>query len=975
MPIRPLQHLVRSAILMAVLASSSFAQSLIEKKSKTHWAFQPVAKPQLPRVGDNAWAKAPIDSFVLAKLEANNLSPSPPADRATLLRRAHLTLIGLPPTYEETQAFLRDDSPDAFANVVDRLLASPHYGERWGRHWLDVARYADTKGYVFQEARQYPYAYTFRDWVIRALNEDMPYDQFLTYQIAADKLAIAEDQKKHLAAMGFLTVGRRFLNRQPDIIDDRIDVVTRGTMALTVACSRCHDHKYDPIPTADYYSLYGVFASSEEPKQLPLLGKQPVTPETEAFDRELRIREAKVDKHLQKRLDDQRKEEQLKRYLIAVSDGKEMNDGELKKLASDRGLVQSFLLRWRNFLNESKKEPFNPVFAPWNACCDLPPARFAEEAPKRLAPILENKELNPRVTLALKDKKLESINDLAAAYAKLFAHDNQKEPHEKPAREQVRQILYAKGTPNDVSLEQLYRELPTPDQERVRKFRREVEKHKAEHPGAPPRGMVMVDRARPSEPYVFIRGQQGNRGPKVPRQFPAIAAGAKQEPFPKDSSGRLEMAKLIASKDNPLTARVIVNRVWLQHFGKALVSTPSDFGLRSDPPSHPQLLDYLAHRFMEEGWSLKKLHRHILLSATFQQSSAHDPKNAAKDPENQFFWRMNRQRLDFEAMRDSLVQASGQLDRKMFGRPYPISKSPFVMRRTVYSEIERQNLDNVFRTFDFASPDAHCPQRHQTSVPQQALFMMNSPFLQTLAAQLASSQSILQAHLSPEEKVRQLYHQIFSRDPDAEELRIGIAFLDQPAGTNQTLSAWSYGYGSFEDGRVNFSPLQFVSNRYQGGAKLPDPTTGWASLHKTGGHPGHGKHYKAVLRWTAPEDGNYIVDIPVEVPAQMSDGVVVSVVANGRTEFANSSIPATQKEHVVRANQIALKKGGTIDLIVGGGKSINHDSFNWNPMIVNKSTKRRWLQNEEFTAPRKQVPSLQQYIQALLSTNEFAFVD
>ena len=677
--LNPSQSFLLVAITAACLSTSDSraASQLIEKKSKTHWAFQPIADPPLPEVQNSSWALTSLDRFVLAKLEANGLSPSPKADRATLLRRAHLTLTGLPPTYEQVQDFIDDESPDAFARVVDRLLASPQYGERWGRHWLDVARYADTKGYVFQEARQYPYAYTYRDWVIRSLNEDMPYDLFLTYQIAADKIAVAEDQKKHLAAMGFLTVGRRFLNRQPDIIDDRIDVVTRGTMALTVACSRCHDHKYDPIPTADYYSLYGVFASSEEPKQLPLLGEQPVTPETEAFDRELRIREGKVDQYLRKRLNDQRKEKQIKEYLIALKDGDGKNDGELKKLASNRGLVQSFLLRWRNFVNESKKESLNPVFAPWNACFHLPADRFAEEAPKLLTPILENKALNPRVALALKDKKLESIHDLAATYAKLLAHDNQKEPYAKPEREQIGQILYASGTPYDVSLDQLYRELPTPDQELVRKFRRAVEKHKAEHSGAPPRGMVMTDRARPTEPYIFVRGQQGNRGPKVPRQFPAIAAGGTRKPFPKESSGRLEMAQLIASRDNPLTSRVIVNRVWLQHFGSALVATPSDFGLRSDPPSHPQLLDFLAHRFMEEGWSLKKLHRDLLLSASYQQSSAHDPNKAAKDPENKFLWRMNRKRLDFEALRDSLLQAGSQLDLKMFGRPYPDRQEPF----------------------------------------------------------------------------------------------------------------------------------------------------------------------------------------------------------------------------------------------------------------------------------------------------------
>ncbi|MGI9244200.1 MAG: DUF1549 domain-containing protein, partial [Verrucomicrobiales bacterium] len=320
--------------LLGQIARAPAASQLIERKSKTHWAFQPIANPTPPAVADPNWGNGPIDRFILAKLESEALLPSAAADRHTLIRRAYLTLTGLQPSYEQTRAFIDDPAPDAFEKVVDGLLASPQYGERWARHWLDVARYADTKGYVFQEARQYPYAYTFRDWVIRSLNDDMPYDQFLQYQIAADKIVGDDGDRDHLAAMGFLTVGRRFLNRQPDIIDDRIDVVTRGTMALTVACSRCHDHKYDPIPTADYYSLYGVFASSQEPKELPLLGEQPVTPVTKKFARELKAKQAKVDAFLQKRLDEQREEEQLKKYLIAIRDSHGKDDAEAKKLAS-----------------------------------------------------------------------------------------------------------------------------------------------------------------------------------------------------------------------------------------------------------------------------------------------------------------------------------------------------------------------------------------------------------------------------------------------------------------------------------------------------------------------------------------------------------------------------------------------------------------------------------------------------------------
>ena len=533
-------------------------------------------------------------------------------------------------------------------------------------------------------------------------------------------------------------------------------------------------------------------------------------------------------------------------------------------------------------------------------------------------------------------------------------------------------MLFAPGNPNDIGLDRLYQLLPTPDQQHVRKLRRDVATHENEAPGAPPRGMVMVDRERPEEPYIFIRGQQGNRGPSVPRQFPAIVAGPDRKPFPADSSGRLEMARLVASKDNPLTARVMVNRVWLQHFGSALVSTPSDFGLRSDPPSHPELLDHLAHHFMEDGWSLKRLHRYMMLSATYQQASSHDPNKSAKDPENRLLWRMNRQRLDFESMRDSLIQASGQLDTKMFGRPYQISKQPFVPRRTIYSEIERQNLESVFRTFDFASPDAHCPQRFETTVPQQALFMMNSPFVEELARHLAESPH-LQSQAPPEEKIRQLYHQIFARDPDPQEIELGKQFTSAPPGSSEPAPLWSYGYGSLDGGQVTFTKLpQFTNRGYQGGKDLPDPTTGWVHLHQSGGHPGHGANYHAILRFTAPESNRYSLSSKIHLAAQMSDGIIVSVVRDGHSLLETIEI-AAQNECQLEIDAIELEQGSTLDLVVACGRTDSFDSFTWNPIV--RGGDQTWTYSDGFSEPKPQPSPWQQYAQALLSTNEFAFAD
>ena len=547
---------------------------------KSHWAFQPIAKPLAPKVICVDWPRAELDYFVLDKLEQQKLAPSPAADRHTLIRRATYDVIGLPPTAEEVERFVQDSAPNAFDKVIERLLTSPHYGERWGRHWLDVARYADTKGYVFTQDRSYPNAYRYRDWVVKSFNDDLPYDQFLIEQIAADRLPHGSD-KTSLAAMGFLTVGRRFLNNPHDIIDDRLDVLTRGTMGLTVTCARCHDHKYDPIPTKDYYSLYGVLASSVEPAE-----------------------------------------------------------------------------------------------------------------------------------------------------------------------------------PADV--------------------------------------MTLADAEQPIVPHVFVRGNAGNRGEAVPRQFLSALAGENRQPFGQ-GSGRLDLARAIASPDNPLTARVIVNRVWLYYFDAGFVRTPSDFGVRSQPPSHPELLDYLASSLIESNWSLKHLHRMILNSATYQQASLDRPECRQVDNENRLLWRMNRKRLDFEAIRDSLLAASGQLDRTLGGPAIELTSTPWPKRRTLYGLIDRQNLPSLFRTFDFAGPDTHSPQRFNTTVPQQALYLMNSPFLRDQVRSLAAHDS-LGTITEPPRRIAQLYRLALSRLPSDPEIELGLAFLAaedaRPAESNSatagepTLSNW-----------------------------------------------------------------------------------------------------------------------------------------------------------------------------------------
>jgi mono/diheme cytochrome c family protein len=770
-----------------------------------HWAFQPVTKPALPNVKKHRWARTPVDHFILAKLEQQRLEPAKPADRRTLIRRVTYDLIGLPPTPAEVEAFIKDKQPDAWEKLVARLLASPHYGERWGRHWLDVARYADTKGYLAGgEERRYPFSYTYRDYVIRSFNEDKPFDQFLIEQLAADRSPLGED-KQALAAMGFLTLGRRFLNNPPDIIDDRIDVVTRGTLGLTVSCARCHDHKFEPISAKDYYALYGVFASSEEPAEKPLLGPLEESPDYQDYLKAVAKIEAEVeefqDREIAKFIGELRLN--VGDYLLGARDAARLEDqSKFDTFAVERKLLPAVLRRWMTDLEARRKE-LDPVFGPWLELASLPEQDFAANARPLLTKFAEDPaRCNPVITKALSEPTPNSLKDVVAAYNKIFADVDaewkkaleaaakakQPVPTALPdaSREALRQVLYAEGTPINLPKD----EVRTIHARRLREgsapIRNKIEALSWTHPGVPLRAMAMVDKSSPANSHVFIRGNPGNRGPEVPRRFLEVLSASDPLPFT-NGSGRLELARAIASPANPLTARVYVNRVWRQHFGEGLVSTPGDFGVRTESPLHRELLDYLAAAFMENGWSTKQLHRLILLSATYQQSSAVNPAAQQVDPGNRYWSRMNCRRLDFEAMRDTLLAVSGKLDLKMGGVPVDIVSEPFATRRTIYGLIDRQNLPGMFRTFDFANPDVSNQGRFATTVPQQALFMMNSPFVIEQARALVQRDEIQGAETSSE-RIRAMYELVAQRPPDRDELRLAEGFLASPPATKAKLS-------------------------------------------------------------------------------------------------------------------------------------------------------------------------------------------
>ncbi|MCC6155240.1 MAG: DUF1549 domain-containing protein, partial [Candidatus Hydrogenedentes bacterium] len=491
---------------------------------KQHWAFQPIAMPNVPPASDAGWAENPIDAFVLAQLDAKGIKPSPSADKFTLIRRLTFDLTGLPPTQEEITAFEQDNSPEAYEKVVDRLLASPRYGERWGRYWLDVARYADTRGYVFQRERNIPFSYTYRDYVIRAFNEDLPYDTFIKHQLAADQLELGED-KRPLAAMGFLTLNRHFLGNIHDITDDRIDVVTRGLMGLTVACARCHDHKYDPVTAADYYALYGVFRSSVEPDELPLI-KEPDAKNPQYQDFLAKLKEAEAaERALVKELHVAlltHAREKIEAYLLAAHDARNITDeGEFKTIARDRELRWQLVGRWRDFLKK-KSEAHDRIFGPWTQFAALTPETFAEQAAPIAAKFAENKSaeqpLNPRIAKAFEGESPKSMAEVVQRYAKvlrdtdalwmnLISSETQLAGNTAPATvstaikdaddEEVRQVLYAADSPANVAEKDLLAMYDVPTQNRVRDKVNAIDRVKSTHPGRPDRAMALVDAPKP----------------------------------------------------------------------------------------------------------------------------------------------------------------------------------------------------------------------------------------------------------------------------------------------------------------------------------------------------------------------------------------------------------------------------------------------------------------------------------------------
>jgi cytochrome c553 len=810
-------------------------------KARGHWSYLPVKIPKVPINKNQQWCRTPLDCFVLQKIEAAKMLPSPDAAAEMpeiLLRRGYYDLIGLPPSPAEIEAFVADykrDDAGAWARAVDRLLASPHYGERWGRHWLDTARYSDTAGENTNgQDYRFAYAWTYRDWVINALNADMPYDKFVTYQLAADLMPKEElgNNGEHLAALGFITVGERFGNAN-DIINERIDTVSKAMLAMTVSCARCHDHMFDPISQKDYYALHGVFSSITEPGVKPLIGSLPPKDDLADFvKKETAVKKGIVGAYYES-VGHFNQTFRLKspQYLELISLSREA--------ASESDNVSPFVkFRDANKLDGEiarrveartrKRE--DTVFGPLAVLSALKGGEFAAKSPAIIAqvqagilPGTTKKPINRLVALAFRNAKpgmVKSIKDVWQIYDDAFAMVAPKSAlwldemavassevvsGVDAAMSELLQIPFEVKPGGSLSIadfRQLIDRLPNNRKRDAQGGFARLNELQLTHPGSPAYAMIVADKPQPVDSPVFIRGQANTRGEIVPRRFlDVLSPTGNGVPFTK-GSGRLELAQCIADKANPRTARVMVNRMWMHHFGEGLVSTPDDLGTMAETPTHPELLDYLAAYFVENGWSLKKLHRLIMLSRVYQESSHVIDEYQDKDPYNRLLWRANVRRLDFESVRDSMLVMSGNLDRTIGGKPANVTEEPHSFRRSVYGYVDRGNLSELMAHFDFAKPEMTNSKRTTTIVPQQALFLMNSPFSVDIVRRIvgrrefsgeltnADAQIVMLLHRSISKKnptredlitggkILALHRIIFQRRPTAQELKMGLAFLE-----------------------------------------------------------------------------------------------------------------------------------------------------------------------------------------------------
>ena len=723
-------------------------------QQRAFWSFQPLRNAAPPPVKNEAWARTNIDRFILARLEAEKLSPTTPASPRVWLRRVTLNLTGLPPTPAEADSFIGDNSPGAKAKVIDRLLASPHYGERWARHWLDLARYSDGE-LAASEDTPLPNAWRYRDWVADAFNRDLPYDLFVKAQIAADLLP---ETKDHHAGLGFQALGSS--------ANDQVDVTTKAFLGLTVGCAQCHDHKYDPIPTKDYYSLLGIFSSTKSDQHALV---------DAAVVERYKVQKKRIDdvkEILADYLADQTKQlvdllsRDTSRYLVAA----------FAKQTDVAGLDQETLERWKKYLVVTDQD--HTYLKPWRDLMAAHPteAQVVAEADRYQQFILqlldEAKEVDDKNYVAFGGRKGQK-NENTRQYTNIVSLPVLKfyqwreiayGPYNIDGFKAPAGVLYYGPKEIDRFLGGIARAY-------VDKLKAEIATLEKDLPPMYPFVHAVTEVEKPADLKVALRGDPKTPGELAPRRFLQVLCDGDPAPYTQ-GSGRAQLALAIANPANPLTARVMVNRIWQHHFGQGLVRTPSNFGRMGERPTHPELLDYLASSFIRGGWSIKALHREILLSNTYSLATGPSPES---DADNKYLSHFNlKPRLDMESLRDSVLAVSGQLDPTLGGAPKPVADNN--LRRALYLTVSRTRLDPALALFDFPDPNTSIDQRPSTSGPLQGLYWLNSRFVAVQASKL-NERLVREAGQKPGDRISRAYRLLYNRDPDAEELRWGVEYV------------------------------------------------------------------------------------------------------------------------------------------------------------------------------------------------------
>ena len=924
--------------------------------SSDHWAFQRIADPAPPEVAGELWCRNDIDRFVLARLEAQGLAPAPEADRRTLLRRLCFDLIGLPPTDEELELFERDASPDAWGKQIDRLLASPHYGERWGRYWLDLARYSDSNG--LDENLAMSNAWRYRDWVVRAFNEDLPYDSFVTYQLAGDLLPEPADERElrdRLIATGFLVLGPKMLAEQDkaklvlDVVDEQLDVTFRALTGLTLGCARCHDHKFDPISQRDYYAVAGVFKSTATMANTNFVSRwneRELAPRAaiEARNAAIAARDAARKEHdeLRARADDEllarwtadsssyllagteaargallveaeessrgnliadkdqfgseavtvartsREGEQFAEYdltfaeggsqqleirmaaeesrpmrvlleghvvfesvlgevtgswkpdgqrwfrlgaiavragrnvlrlerasgsvphldqllFVPIPEGRALIDWPIEGNPWASGLAPSIVRAWASYVEVAERRS-DRWLSLWTRFARLDAANFDARAAELTAQLREERsagrlDWNPLVLGLLDGLPPTSLRELAGRYQTLLSsvdrvwrerkqRDAAAEKLDDAAEEALRQVVHGPASPFRLPAAEIGHFYSAPKREQIDAARAQVDQLERATPPEFDSALAVRDAEKPENVPLLRRGNHLDQSDgAIPRGTLAIFESlVPPAPISESESGRLQLAQSLASPEHPLTSRVISNRLWQGHFGDGLVRSSSNFGLRGETPSHPELLDWLAREIVRRGWSLKAMHRLICSSATYRMSSAANDAAAMKDPENRLLWRHSRRRLEAESIRDSMLAASGQLDRALGGSLVEAKNGDYITndqsklaarfdapRRSLYLPVVRNAMLDLFAAFDYLDPSVTVEQRPQTTSPSQALYLMNSPLVIDASRTIADAATAEDAR----GRVDALYRRALSRPARDHEVERALRFVER----------------------------------------------------------------------------------------------------------------------------------------------------------------------------------------------------